>query len=82
MHTTRFHSSVYALLPGKDRELYNKLLDEVLNLIPDDTIPNPVSVMTDFEKAAICAFAAHFPHADASGCYFHISYQHGEEFRD
>lgn len=42
-----------------NQELYNKLLDEVLNLIPDDTIANPASVMTDSEKAAITAFTAH-----------------------
>lgn len=72
MHTTRFHSSVYALLPGKDRELYNKLLDEVLNLIPDDTIHKPASITTHFEEAATDAVTAHFLQADVSGCHFHL----------
>lgn len=34
---------------------------------------NPASIMTDFEKASINAFAAVFPTAERHGCYFHFS---------
>lgn len=44
----------------------------MLNLIPGDTIHNPVSITTDFEEAATDAVAAHFLQADVSGCHFHL----------
>lgn len=56
----------------------------MLKLIPDDTIPNPASVMTDLEKAAIKTFTAHFPQANVSGCYFqpvHSAWRRTQELR-
>lgn len=49
----------YTLLP-EESGADNNLLDEVLNLIPDDIISNLASAMTDFEKSAIKAFTSHF----------------------
>ena len=40
--------------------------------MPSDTPPNPASVMTDFEKAAMNAFEFCFPDAEITGCYFHL----------
>lgn len=68
IHITKAHSTcVYALLPGKIQDLYSKLLDEMLNLIYDDIIPNPASIMTGSEKVVINVSATHFPQADFSG---------------
>ncbi|KAK3889025.1 hypothetical protein Pcinc_006901, partial [Petrolisthes cinctipes] len=63
---------VYALLPGKSELVYRKMLDKILDLIPIDTVPNPASVMTDFEKAAMKAFECSFPAAEIAGCFFHL----------
>jgi len=63
---------VYALLPGKNEEIYNKMLYEVLQLIPPGLSCNPVTIMTDFEKAAMNAFQRNFPSAEVAGCYFHL----------
>ena len=63
---------VYALLKGRSEIDYNKFLDEVLDLMPHGVTPNPLSIMTDFELAAIKAFKSNFPLAETSGCYFHL----------
>ena len=41
-------------------------------LMPNDVVPSPISIMTDFEAAAMNSFRSHFPQADVSGCYFHL----------
>ena len=40
--------------------------------MPVGVIPSPISIMTDFEQAARKSFRAYFPHAQISGCYFHL----------
>ena len=62
---------VYALLPGKSEQVYSRMIEVIKNLVPNLDF-NPVSIMTDFEKAAMNAFGTHFPNADISGCYFHL----------
>ena len=62
---------VYALLPGMGESVYDKFLDQLLLLLPP-TLGKPVSIMTDFELAAINSFKTHFPWAEVSGCYFHL----------
>lgn len=57
--TKEIYAYVYALLLGESQELYNELLDEVLNLFSDETTPNLASILTDFEKTEIKAFTAH-----------------------
>ena len=44
-----------------------------MDLMPSDTTPNPLSIMTDFEKAAMNAFQCFFPAAETAGCYFHLA---------
>ncbi|XP_069983740.1 uncharacterized protein [Penaeus vannamei] len=63
---------VYALLPGKNEEIYNKMLYEVLQLIPPGLSCNPVTIMRDFEKAAMNALQRNFPCAEIAGCNFHL----------
>ena len=63
---------VYVLLKGKTQVIYEKMLDEVLNLFPIGVTPVVETIMTDFEKAAINAFEKKFSDAQVAGCYFHL----------
>lgn len=63
---------VYALLPGNNEEMYNKMLYEVLQLIPPGLSCNPVTVTTGFEKAAVNAFQRNFPRAEVA-LSFHLA---------
>ena len=60
---------VYALLPGKTEQIYTDFLHHLVSLRDD---MNPVSIMTDFELAAINAFNSTWPDATMSGCMFHL----------
>ena len=62
---------VYALLPGMSEEVYDRFLGQLINLLPP-TLGKPISIMTDFELAAMNSFSRHFPWAEISGCYFHL----------
>lgn len=57
--TKEIYAYVYALLLGESQELYNELLDEVLNLFSDEITPNLASILTYFGKTVIKAFTAH-----------------------
>lgn len=63
---------VYVLLPGKSEQTYRKMMEKIIDLMPSDTPPNPASIMTDFEKAAMNAFQFCFPETEIRGCYFHL----------
>ena len=58
------------LLPNKTRATYDRLLQEVLRLIP---LAAPRFILTDFEMAAMGAFQEKFPDARTTGCYFHLA---------
>lgn len=60
---------VYVLVKNKTRATYDRLLNELLLLIPTAA---PQRIMTDFESAAMGAFRQRFPNAQVSGCYFHL----------
>lgn len=60
---------VYALLPNKSKKTYITLLNQLLEL---EANLKPVSVMSDFEKASICAFEETFPGVRIRGCFFHF----------
>ena len=62
-------AGLYCLLPNKTRETYDRVLIEVLRLIPTAA---PSVILTDFEIAAMTAFKASFPLARITGCYFHL----------
>lgn len=62
--------ALYCLLPAKSRAIYDRLLAIVKELIPQAA---PHTILLDFEIAAMNAFRDAYPHAEISGCYFHLS---------
>ncbi|CAF3023510.1 unnamed protein product [Rotaria sp. Silwood2] len=60
---------IYALLRRKNKETYQRLINEILKFAPRWS---PRSIMLDFEQACIGAFQASFPAVMLSGCYFHL----------
>ena len=63
-------AGLYCLLPNKTRATYDRVLTEILRLIP---LANPTVILTDFELASMGAFREKFPHARITGCYFHLA---------
>ena len=61
---------VYVLLPTKQQQTYTYMFNQMLLLNPR---LNPISVMCDFEKAALNALTAVFPQATLKGCFFHLT---------
>ena len=57
---------VYVLLPNKTEKTYNRMIE----MLSEETNPNPGKILADFEKAALNAFSKKFPHAEISCCYF------------
>ena len=60
---------VYALLPNKRFETYNRLFSTLVSLQPQF---KPEAWLTDFELAAIQAIMLNFPQAAMTGCFFHM----------
>ena len=60
----------FALLPDKETETYEKLV-EVLKVTIDVDNIKMVRLMVDFEKAVWKAFRKHFPSVTIVGCNFH-----------
>lgn len=60
---------VYCLLTNKTQRTYERVLAELRVLLPNAA---PSSVLVDFETAAMRSFAAAFPTATITGCYFHL----------
>jgi hypothetical protein len=61
--------SVYALLPNKTEEIYIRLFKKIVELKPE---LNPLSIMLDYEQAAINAVKKVFPQTTINGCFFHF----------
>ena len=61
---------VFALLPGKTKEIYIRLFTYLLQLKPQ---LNPKYLLTDFEIGAQKGFIEKFPEASISSCLFHLS---------
>ena len=59
----------YALLPNKEEMTYDRVFRKILEIEP---ALNPMSIMVDFEKAAINALENNFISV-ISGCFFHLS---------
>ena len=79
---------VYILLADKTEASYFRVLDNLKNLQP---ALNPVSIMSDFEKANQNAFERAFPSIAIAGCLFHLGQSlwrkvqqlnHAEEYRN
>jgi FLYWCH zinc finger domain/MULE transposase domain len=60
---------VFALIPCKTQEIYSRLLAILGNLMPG---MKPEVISTDFESAAINAFAEFYPDSVQHGCFFHF----------
>ena len=63
---------VYVMLKGKSQIIYEKMVDEIVNLFPVGVVPVVETIMTDFEKAAMNAFGNKFEGVQVAGCYFHL----------
>ena len=64
---------VYCLLPGKSREIYNRvftLIKEKMQNLGTDLMPE--FIMSDFELALIQSVRINFPATTHKGCYFHF----------
>lgn len=59
-----------ALLPGKEERIYVKMLNMLLEKIPQ---ARPRKILTDFETAAMKAFRTVFENIEIGGCFFHLS---------
>jgi hypothetical protein len=68
-YNNRVFPCVYALLPGRSKDVYCRFLTYLRNLQND---LNPDSIVTDFETAAIQAFQQEFPRISITGCMFHF----------
>lgn len=66
---------VYGLLTRKDEKTYDKFFSALRDGQPNyqNRMICPKDIMVDFEKAIINSIDKHFPDADMSGCYFHIT---------
>ena len=60
---------VYVLLPNKTEKTSIRMIE----LLSEETNPNPGKILADFEKAALIAFNKKFPHAEISCCYCHLA---------
>ena len=63
---------IFALLPNKTRETYNRLFRELPHHLQPAAGNNPSTILFYFELAAINAASETFPDADFSGCFFHL----------
>lgn len=61
---------IFALLPDKSEATYRRFYSKIKEIHPNF---NPESMMSDFEMAAVKAFAAEFPAAQQRGCFFHFT---------
>lgn len=64
------HPILYALLPNKQRNIYNSLFERIKEMVPNVT---PLAVSCDFEISIIYSIRENFPHANIHGCYFHLN---------
>ncbi len=64
------HPIIYALLPNKTSETYERLFRLVKDLCPN---ANPQSLSCDFELAAFQKMLTEFPDSQIFGCFFHLT---------
>lgn len=73
LSVARFNQTVpilYALLPSKSEDQYDKLMAWVKANAPQ---ANPVTCMTDFEAAPIKSILRAYPNVGPTGCFFHLT---------
>ena len=64
------HPAVYALLPNKQRTMYQKMFELLKEIEPN---LKPSSIVCDFEQAAYSAMNEIFPDVQIKGCFFSFS---------
>lgn len=72
IHTIKFNAVlplVFALLPNKTKDSYDRVARELLNLNKN---LQPATIMTDFEPALFGAFSDVFTNTKIRGCFFHF----------
>lgn len=62
--------AVYVLMTDRTEESYSRFLRELKTMQPG---LNPSTVMIDFERAAMAAFAKEFQNTAQKGCFFHLT---------
>lgn len=67
---SKYPPCIYFLLPNKTENTYKRMIDIVKTLVPNLA---PMTVLLDFERAALNAFQDGFPTSRISGCFFHLS---------
>ena len=63
---------VFSLLPNKAERTYDRLFQEIINLIPNFE-DGPMSILLDFERAAMNVAERRLPNSNVTGCFFHLS---------
>ena len=63
---------VYALLPNKTEEIYDKMYNSVLKEFDIDLNEYPVNVAQDFEKGVLNVINNNLKNVTIFGCYFHF----------
>ena len=66
---TVFLPAIYAILPSKTQNDYNRLFELLKILRPS---LNPIAIKVDFEAGLISTLQRNFPRIRISGCYFHL----------
>lgn len=62
-------AAVYCLVENKQRVTYERIIEQLKNLIP---LASPDRILLDFEAAARSAFSDGYPNSVVLGCYFHL----------
>ncbi|XP_066914227.1 uncharacterized protein [Clytia hemisphaerica] len=62
---------VFSLLPNKTEDTYGRMIDVLLNFLPNGTAPD--TILFDFERAAINVALRSFPNVVVNGCFFHLT---------
>ncbi|XP_072400820.1 uncharacterized protein [Diabrotica undecimpunctata] len=73
IHGVRYSNvipTVFALLTNKTQETYTRVFQQLKVLNP---ALRPLTIMMDFEKAAMNAAQTEFPNVRIRGCFFHFS---------
>ncbi|XP_072397919.1 uncharacterized protein [Diabrotica undecimpunctata] len=73
IHGVRYSNvipTVYALLTNKTQETYTRVFQQLKVLNP---ALRPLTIMMDFERAAMNAAQTEFPNVRIRGCFFHFS---------
>ena len=64
--------ALYALLPGKSRDVYSRFFMLLLTKLQDlQLVLQPTRILTDFELAQVQSVQLAFPTSHIAGCYYH-----------